>query len=101
MKRILLIVILCALYDIVALEYQPNTGTDTMFPLFLVPVFTVLILYTLLIYYITYHTTLLNDSIIRKLILRAPLYLYIALHAFMLVILIVTGISTTFQKLVL
>lgn len=59
MKRILLIVILCALYDIVALEYQPNTGTDTMFPLFLVPVFTVLILHTLLIdllYYVSHNT---------------------------------------------
>jgi hypothetical protein len=99
MKRILLIIILCAVYDIVAFEYQRNAGTDTMFPSFLLPILTVVILYTLLVYYITQHTTLLRDSIIRKFLLRAPLYLYIAIHAFMLPILIVTGISAIFQNL--
>jgi hypothetical protein len=99
MKRILLIVVLCALYDIASFEYGRHAGTDTMFASFLLPILTAVILYTLLVYYLTYHTTTLNDSIIRKHILRAPLYLYIAFHAFMLLILIVTGISAVFQNL--
>ena len=97
MKRILLLVILCALYDIGSFEYARRAGTDTMFASYLLPILTVVILYALMVYYITYRTTLLQDSIIRKHILRAPLYLYIALHAGVVMIQIVTGVSALFQ----
>lgn len=98
MKRILVIVILCALYDIVAFEYQRNIGTDTMFSSLLLPVLCAITGYTVFVCYLTYRTSTLNNSIILNFIIGAPIYLYIAVHMFMLLILIVTGISAIFQS---
>jgi hypothetical protein len=88
MKRILLIVVLCVVYDIVAFEYQRSAGVDTMFASSSLFILAAVIVYTLLLYYLTYQTTFLEDSIIRKHFLRAPIYLYIAFHAFMIMILL-------------
>lgn len=97
MKRILLIVILCVVYDFAAFEFQRSDGSDTMFSSLALPILVIIIMYTALVYHLS--NSVLDKSITLMVILTIPIYFYILLHIVAFSVLIMTGISAVFQSL--
>jgi hypothetical protein len=76
----------CIIYDIIAVQYHISRGTDVFVPGFYVVIFSVILLYTIGVVRLVDKKALFDKSIALSVLLLAPCFIFLLLHALLFVI---------------